>query len=106
MSPCGSCSSLGAVGGQRLSYATGRDDVPGDWIVRAQDRDIVKPREVPQVRCRASATENRTVQQMPDRVRRCSQAASTQMRAGLVLGADEPESFGWILASGPSPRSP
>ncbi len=83
-----------------------RDDVPGDWIVRAPDRDIVAPRAVPQVRCRASATGNRTVHQMPDRVRRCSQAASTQMHPGLVLGADEPESFGWMLASGPSLTTP
>jgi hypothetical protein len=61
---------------------------------------MVAPRAVPQVRCR------RTVHQMPDRVRRCSQAASRQMHPGLVLGVDEPESFGWMLASGPNPRSP
>jgi transposase-like protein len=35
-----------------------------------------------------------------------SQAASTQMHPGLVLGTDEPESFGWMLASGPSPTTP
>jgi hypothetical protein len=34
MSPCGSCSSLGAVWAQCLSYATSRDDVAGDWIMR------------------------------------------------------------------------
>jgi hypothetical protein len=91
---------------RRRGVGDGRDDVPGDLIMRAPERVIVEPREVPQVRCRASATGNRTAHQMPDRVRRCSQAASTQMHRGLVLGADEPESFGWILASGPSPTSP
>jgi hypothetical protein len=59
---------------RRPGVGDGRDDVPGDLIMRAPERVIVAPRAVPQVRCRASATGHRTAHQMPDRVRRCCQA--------------------------------